>query len=286
MLYNIIKLDELINHLSRISNTVITVYDTDFVVQVSSRKRQELCSFVGKNCVSVCRLSDKKALRVFREKKRSTYTCPAGLTETIVPLFKAESKEVFAYVIVGQYRAKETPTAIKNLQELCATEGLDVEYLTQLYDKAEQLSKDKIESVISVLETLLDYARLKKYVAENDNYFSSVIAPYVRAHLAEKITVESLCKALHISRQPLYKAFADNSNMTITQYVNYQRIIVACRMIEDTQTPLVKVAESVGIADYNYFIKLFKKQTGATPKRYAAIYRKNMRYVQDGVEDK
>ena len=55
---------------------------------------------------------------------------------------------------------------------------------------------------------------------------------------------------------------------TLTEFVNKARIERSIALLHRTAKPVQEVAAECGIHDVNYFIKLFKKQTGFTPNKY------------------
>ena len=55
---------------------------------------------------------------------------------------------------------------------------------------------------------------------------------------------------------------------TLTEFINKQRIDRGIQLLQQTAKPVQEIAAECGIQDVNYFIKLFKKQTGFTPSRY------------------
>ena len=56
--------------------------------------------------------------------------------------------------------------------------------------------------------------------------------------------------------------------MGIAQYVTYKRIEEAKRLLANELTSVSKIAVQVGIGDYNYFCKLFRKNVGLSPGKY------------------
>ena len=51
-------------------------------------------------------------------------------------------------------------------------------------------------------------------------------------------------------------------------YVNQYRIEQACHQLLTTDFPITEVAFNRGFNDSSYFIKVFKKYKGTTPKKY------------------
>ena len=56
--------------------------------------------------------------------------------------------------------------------------------------------------------------------------------------------------------------------MTIVDFVNKTRIENSCKLLENTDLHISAISEKVGIFDYNYFSRMFKKYIGKTPTQY------------------
>lgn len=95
---------------------------------------------------------------------------------------------------------------------------------------------------------------------------------YIEENLERKISVEHLCNKFHVSKNYLYEAFKANLSNTVTGYINEARIRRAKELLEQTNLSVYQIAEKVGVENYTYFCKLFKKLSGTTPTQY----RKNL----------
>ncbi|EHS55916.1 hypothetical protein WG8_4069 [Paenibacillus sp. Aloe-11] len=56
--------------------------------------------------------------------------------------------------------------------------------------------------------------------------------------------------------------------MGIAEHIRSTRIHLAKQLLGDTDAPVYEIAEQVGISDYNYFTKAFKRETGVLPTTY------------------
>ena len=56
--------------------------------------------------------------------------------------------------------------------------------------------------------------------------------------------------------------------MTLTKYIEKQRIEKACSLLSTFDMSVSEVAGEVGYLDSNYFSKVFSKQMGLTPTEY------------------
>lgn len=80
--------------------------------------------------------------------------------------------------------------------------------------------------------------------------------------------VKELEQQFHFHIDYLTRCLKKHTGMTPLQYVNYLKLEEAKRLLAHTDLTLPAIAELLGIADYNYFIRLFRLKTGHTPGEY------------------
>lgn len=91
---------------------------------------------------------------------------------------------------------------------------------------------------------------------------------YIQQYYAEPLTLEDLAQVFHYSTPYLSKHFRRETGSSIIDYLIRIRIEKATILLEQTNLSLKEIAGSVGYADVSYFIRMFKKQTGITPKQF------------------
>lgn len=94
------------------------------------------------------------------------------------------------------------------------------------------------------------------------------IKQYLNEHISEKVALEDILKEYSMNRNTLNKIFIKETSMTCLNYLEKMRINLAQLMLADTELQIAEIADRVGYPDPNYFIKVFKKHTGATPSNY------------------
>lgn len=90
---------------------------------------------------------------------------------------------------------------------------------------------------------------------------------FVRKHITEKISLESLQKVAHMSKSSLTRMFKDELGVTPMEYVINQRLQHAKELLRMTKS----VKEScfgAGFTDVNYFVRIFRRKEGMTPGAY------------------
>lgn len=83
----------------------------------------------------------------------------------------------------------------------------------------------------------------------------------------EKTSLSALSSTFGLSEPYLCRIFRRHTGRTVTGYINELRCARAAALIH-SGTPLVEAGRQVGIEDYNYFSRMFKKTTGFSPSHY------------------
>ncbi|WP_211746134.1 AraC family transcriptional regulator [Paenibacillus sp. Marseille-Q4541] len=99
---------------------------------------------------------------------------------------------------------------------------------------------------------------------------------YIRLHLDEELSLEMIAQAISLSMYELSRLFKQETGQSIIDYINFQRIKAAVQLLENHNLSITDIAQMVGYNDVNYFIKVFKKMNGITPKQF----RKNKEHLQ------
>ncbi|AWO00660.1 AraC family transcriptional regulator [Chitinophaga alhagiae] len=97
------------------------------------------------------------------------------------------------------------------------------------------------------------------------------VLQYIHEHLTEKIAVDALSRKAYLSRNMFFKWFRDQFGITPLEYINRERVTMAKKMLAIPGNSVNKVSAECGFTDANYFIRIFKKTEGITPKAYQMI---------------
>ncbi|MDG0791393.1 response regulator [Cohnella ginsengisoli] len=91
---------------------------------------------------------------------------------------------------------------------------------------------------------------------------------FIRAHYAESLTLPSVAAEVHVTPVWLSKLFKKEMHQTFLEYLTDIRMEKAKRMLSDVQYKIYEISAQVGYKDPVHFTKVFKRQTGLTPKEY------------------
>ena len=90
----------------------------------------------------------------------------------------------------------------------------------------------------------------------------------IELDLTADLSLKANAEALNVNASYLSTLFKKETGVTLTDYVNRKRIEHAIYLLNTTTLPISVVGQRCGIADDNYFTKIFKKYTMITPKQF------------------
>ncbi len=98
---------------------------------------------------------------------------------------------------------------------------------------------------------------------------------YTDFHYAEPLTLAFFAERCHVTKSYLSSLFKKETGGNLTDYIHSVRISHSLFLLNSTQMPIHIVAANCGYNDINYFIKLFKRLNGISPKQYRIQLRNN-----------
>ena len=92
-------------------------------------------------------------------------------------------------------------------------------------------------------------------------------------NLDRPIKNEELAALLYMQTTYFIRRFGSLYGLPPQNYLTKMRMNRAMVLLASTESPIEKIANSVGIPDTSYFSRMFKKHTGITPSGYRAAFR-------------
>lgn len=94
------------------------------------------------------------------------------------------------------------------------------------------------------------------------------VLAYISEHYGEHINLSILAKKAGMNPKYFCRYFKSLTDRTPIDYLNYYRIECACELLSTKDISIREVAISCGFNDESYFIKIFHKYKGTTPKQF------------------
>jgi AraC-like DNA-binding protein len=91
---------------------------------------------------------------------------------------------------------------------------------------------------------------------------------WVEQHFREELSLKQLASELHLSSYHISHLFQEHTGFTITDYMTARRLKEACLLLSTTSYSIRDIGQNIGLNSDSYFIQLFKKHIGVTPKQY------------------
>lgn len=147
--------------------------------------------------------------------------------------------------------------------------GLHPIYLHSISEKyalliERSVSKNHIEKLFVEMPTEYIEA-LNKYTNANVSPTISRIIDYIHLHLDGDLQLKTLSEVFQIKSPNLANKFKRELNLTVSEFVNQQRIHESKHLLKNTNLTIKEISSQVGYTDQNYFTRLFKKQVGISP---------------------
>lgn len=95
-----------------------------------------------------------------------------------------------------------------------------------------------------------------------------ILLEYIHVNYSSDISLDDLCRLIHINRTTLNRKFKDQVGFTAMEYLLRYRIKIACDALSHTNLNIAEIAEATGFKYDTYFIKRFTMNIGRSPTEY------------------
>ena len=96
---------------------------------------------------------------------------------------------------------------------------------------------------------------------------------YISEHLHQRIMMQELANYLSLSVAYLSRLFKLETGVTLSEYINMKKVEAASNMLQYSEYSDLQISTLLSFSSQSYFIKVFRKYTGMTPKEYKKCYR-------------
>ena len=98
---------------------------------------------------------------------------------------------------------------------------------------------------------------------------------YIRHHYAEDIAVADVAVHIGMSESWLTKRFKQECGQSVVNFLLDVRVEKAKALLAQTDKLVLEIASEVGFENSGYFISVFRRLVGMTPKAYRIEMKEN-----------
>ena len=258
----------LIQAFYELSGIKIAIYDNHFTeIMTYPENKGPFCSILER-VPHLCQKCDDCAASLCSScallKRPNIYNCHAGLTEVAAPLM--DNDIIIGYVIYGQITNEpDRNRFVAEVLNHCAEYGLEKGEVLESINHVRYYSNDQLSSTLVIINALISYIILKRMIYISKKPIELQLIEYIENNLYGDLSVPTLCKKFAISKSALYNCTKTYMPEGIAKYVRWRRLEAAKdEIMKHPEKPLWKVAEETGFEKYDYFLRLFKTQTGTS----------------------
>lgn len=279
--FDVEKLQELLRDFYILTQIKIVVFDAQY---------NELISYPTEHCAfceimqsrpetsNKCRESNVQAFEECRRnQKLIVYHCHAGLVEATAPL--KDNGVTIGYIMFGQITDIGDRAAFtKRISNMCREYGLSGEIGKSTVEKSSEVgyhSSEQIQATAKILEACTYYVLLNQLISKQKERFVYRLNQYIDTHLNEVISTAAICAEFGVNRTRIYSLCGQNLGEGLAEYVKTRRLIAARKFLIRTGLPIAEISEKIGFTDYNYFCRVFKKESGLPARKYRALHRED-----------
>ena len=269
--FDLEKLNKLLEDFHKVTALTVSLWDAEHN-QLAFRPKEipRYCAMIKSTPegAAACLKSDIALCKLSYEKKGPVvHYCHAGLIDVATPILYNDT--LLGYMMFGQVLDKDAQNSVMSFVEKNSkTYHLDEKNLSEAYSELKFFEQDTIDAAMRILRVCTYYLWISQMVSPEKNLLAYNIDVYLSGNLKQEITVEHICEKFQISKNKLYQITENFFGKPFNVYLTSKRIEYAKNLLESTDDPIYILCAEVGIPDYNYFTKVFKKIVGITPREY------------------
>lgn len=150
--------------------------------------------------------------------------------------------------------------------------GPSKQYLHPLYNKyyksiqscldLSSLQKLELQMATSYFDILMNFVEV------TDNFIINKVISYLYTHLENHLSLEEIALDLNISTGYLSSCFKKNMGTSVMSYFKKIKIDRSKTLLLDSNKSILEISTLLGFCDQCHFSKIFKTETGVTPREW------------------
>ncbi|MDD4069068.1 MAG: PocR ligand-binding domain-containing protein [Candidatus Izemoplasmatales bacterium] len=198
----------------------------------------------------------KSAMEILNSLLSEIFSLSLGNLDTI-------KANIFELSAVLMRAAVDSGVSLSDMHEIMKKITIIIANETE-YEEVCLLTAEIMEAINNVISN-------NKFTKKsNENLIKAI--NYIKKNYRIDVSLETVAKNVFVSNYYLSHLFRDEMNMTFIDYVNKVRIEAAVKLMKETNLTIQEIISQTGFSDHSYFIKIFKRHHGITPKKYMSLF--------------
>jgi AraC-like DNA-binding protein/ligand-binding sensor protein len=206
----------------------------------------------------------------------ASVTCPAGMTDTAVPVKLGE--RIIGYLHTGQiFQQEPTEALFKKTLALVRQWGVGEpeEKLREAFFNTRVVTGKEYDSAVKLLGIFAEHLSLvsNQLTVRQENAEPPMITrakAYIHEHQEDELSLGQVAKAVNCSPFYFCKMFRKHTGINFTDYVSRVRIERAKNLLLNPNIRVSEIAYEVGFQSLTHFNRVFKRIVGQSPTGYRA----------------
>lgn len=233
-----------------------------------------------------CKRCDKAALEhVKKYRDIYLYQCHAGLTEVIAPII-ALNNDIVGYFMFGQFRVLDQDlNHWQEIQKKIERFVPSISKLKNAYLELPSVSSEKIAAGARILLALAGSVIINNYIRIQNSPMAVRVEHFILENLDKPLCLSLLSEEFGIGKTSLCTAIKNSYNLSVNKLIRKCRLDKAKELLRTSNHSISDIAEKIGMLDYNYFAKLFKKEYGVPPSRFRRLCENEYTQIAESNKD-
>ena len=143
---------------------------------------------------------------------------------------------------------------------------------------------ETIDDLVECIRGFFSYYRKVLRESYNKSDLVVKVLDYIKINYTLNITLKDISEHVCLSPNYISSIFNKEMQISIPEYINEIRIEKSKELLLGTYLKAYEIAEKIGFVENTYFTKIFKKNTGVSPKEFRKQWMKDWKKELDDEE--
>ncbi|WP_300552609.1 PocR ligand-binding domain-containing protein [Desulfovibrio sp.] len=264
------KIKSLMAHFYTVTHIQVGIFRADYsVVFTYPANCNKVCNWIHESREGLlrCDLSGIAGLSACQTsgKRMHIWRCHAGFLECGLPVYVRS--EIAGYIIFGQF-IDDSVGERENIFRRCADLLDDQARLAALLDELQVFNMGFIEAAAQLMAGCLHSVLLEDAFRIHDDPIWMRIDRYIDDNLHTPLRLEMIAEHNFVSPSTVSHKVKKATGKSVGEVIQSRRMVQARNYLVRTDIKISEIALMVGIPDYNYFSRMFRKTYDYSPSKY------------------